>query len=348
MLLLSTGHFSGRVTEANLESFASMRPPHSLLHSRYFQFSSVKELTRALADFVSPEEITEVERLDDLGLAPITSIKVLSVMFGINSGLLWSIHSNPERFYREFKIPKGKGVRVIHAPRVALKLIQKWFSVQLARTYQVPQHVYGFVAGRSHINAAAVHCNARWVYSADIKDFFPSTPFDLVCRSLSDLGYGQDGAELIARLCCYGKGLAQGSPASPVLSNICAKSLDFKLVKIADTFSCRLTRYADDIVFSSSAELPGALDIDGRIRQAFEKTTWMLARGKTSFSVFPNRLKVHGLLVHGDSPRLTKGYRKKIRAYRHLLKKDAVKSGDKSKLQGHVTYANHIDKSFKA
>ena len=202
-------------------------------------------------------------------------------------------------------------------PRVALKLIQKWLSVQLSKAHQPADHVFGFVSERSHVDAAKLHVNANWVLSVDIRNFFQTTPLRLVFNSLRGMGFNAQGASLIANLACLNSSLAQGAPTSPVLSNICFAEMDAALVQIASEFKSRLSRYADDIVYSGTGDVPAQLQ--QRLTGLFANTPWQLEEGKTSLAVAPKRLKVHGLLVAGNTVRLTKGYRNRLRAYEHLL-----------------------------
>ena len=114
---------------------------------------------------------------------------------------------------------------------------------------------------------------------------------------------------------------------------------------IARKHGVRFTRYADDIVFSGIDEFPQSMTSE--VKDMFEDTCWKLSDEKEYFSEIPKRLKVHGLLVHQDIPRLTKGYRNKIRAYRHLIGKGKVKKKDLPRILGHINYANSIDKLKK-
>ncbi|WP_186123273.1 reverse transcriptase family protein [Burkholderia gladioli] len=319
-----------------------MRLPPSLLNSQYFLFSNFAELRKALGDSASSEELEEAARLVLAGLPPITSRLTLAAMFGVNPGLIWSFENRPRRHYRSFSIPKGRTTRQIDAPKVALKLIQKWLSVQLARTFQPADHVYGFISGRSHVQAAARHVGAQWVFSVDIQDFFPSTPVDLVATALEALGFGRDGAVLLSRLACLRGGLAQGAPTSPVLSNICFQHIDGHLVQIAHNAGARLSRYADDIVFSGIGDIPPMLEND--VRTLFDGSPWTLAEQKIRTVRAPDRLKVHGLLVHGAQVRLTKGYRNRLRAYRHLLGEGKIQEADLAKIRGHLNYAASIER----
>jgi len=157
---------------------------------------------------------------------------------------------------------------------------------------------------------------------------------------MTRLGYRQDGAEIIKRICCLNGGLAQGSPASPVLSNIVFSDLDHRLEEIAIKHNTRLTRYADDITFSGIGPYPDGLKEE--VISTFATTPWDIASDKMELSELPNRLKVHGLLVHGEKVRLTKGYRNKLRAYRHLFNNDKIRGADINRIVGHLKYEDHI------
>jgi RNA-directed DNA polymerase len=95
------------------------------------------------------------------------------------------------------------------------------------------------------------------------------------------LGYNVDVASLLTRLCVtqlswqqlqkvlrgrsydalralnetFGVNhLPQGAPSSPALANLCAFTLDQRLLAFAETFDATYTRYADDLVFSGDAK----------------------------------------------------------------------------------------------
>ena len=59
-------------------------------------------------------------------------------------------------------------------------------------------------------------------------------------------------ATVIAQIACHENSLPQGSPCSPVISNLVASVLDIRLVKLACESGCTYSRYADDITFSTN------------------------------------------------------------------------------------------------
>ncbi len=308
-------------------------------------YSSLNEYLEALGPELSDQYKTEITQLFEKRLPIVVSFRCLSVLFGFSTNFVYKLAQQNWKFYRTFTIRKGKKKRTIHAPKVALKVIQKWLGYHLPEALSFGNYVYGFVPGRSAIDAANIHTNARWVYSVDIENFFPTTTKEVIKESLKSVGYSFEAADLIANICCYKDTLAQGAPSSPVISNLVLKELDKQLKTIADSNQIRFTRYADDIVFSGIDKFP--TEIKDQISDLFKETCWKLSPEKEYFAESPMRLKVHGLLVHGEKARLTKGYRNRIRAYKHLLNAGKIRNEDLGRIAGHVKYAESVVKAQK-
>jgi len=320
-----------------------MRLPQPQLESPCFLFDTATDLIQALGSECSAVEAEEINRLYELGLPPITSVAALSTMLGYNPGFTRSLVYRTHRHYRHFSIKKGKGERIIHAPKVGLKAVQKWISIHFQKFWTPPDCVYGFIPGRSHIDAASRHTQSEWVFSIDIHNFFPSVPASRVRAALGMLGYKkEDSLDIITLLACYNSALAQGAPTSPVISNIVLHNIDNILANIAKEGGFTYTRYADDMVFSGRGDI--SPETIGTIKKVVKNDGWDLSEHKEELSKLPKRLKVHGLLVHGGQVRLTKGYRNKIRAYKHLLNSGRVKDTDIAKISGHLNYAAFVSR----
>lgn len=328
-----------RLRQRKLVSFALPMIAPPLLVS----FSSVDSFVESLPQLTRETYEEQIRVLVEKGHPPAVSIRTVSTLFGVSAEFVGAMFRAPQRYYRSFKIKKGKKTRQIQAPRVALKVVQRWIGAHLSASVKLPDCVYGFVQGRSVVDAAQIHCRATWVYSLDIRDFFPNTSADQVFGALTGLGYAEHGATLITRLCTFNGCLPQGSPASPVLSNLVFMPFDIQLQDIARVDNVRYTRYADDIVFSGQGEPPH--DLAERVKAVVIGGGWSIAPEKERLCKLPSRLKVHGLLVHGNNPRLTKGYRNRVRALKHLLESGKIKDGDLDRVRGHLSYADFVAKS---
>jgi RNA-directed DNA polymerase len=323
-----------------------MRPPHPDLEKICFQAENAELLISLMGSECSDNERDLIREYCAKGLPPVTSVEALSTMFGYNPGFVWSILKRTERHYRIFSIPKGKSKerRPINAPRVGLKSIQRWLAFHWTKLWTPCDSVFGFVPGRSHVKAAQMHVNAEWKLSADITNFFPSVLEKRVEQSLRLLGYRDENSiSIIIGIICLDGGLTQGAPTSPIISNVALSSLDTVLLELSKVYGSVYTRYADDIVFSGKGEIPEG--IERSVVAAIEGDGWRISEKKFHISKLPARLKVHGLLVHGKSVRLTKGYRNRIRAYRHLLKAGKIAEADRAVVLGHVAYCESVEKA---
>ncbi|WP_203414447.1 reverse transcriptase domain-containing protein [Entomobacter blattae] len=173
--------------------------------------------------------------------------------------------------YTIFEIDKNSGgKRTIKAPVPKLKKLQSHLShvlngclAEIERERSAKPISFGFRKGRSIAENARRHKRKHWVLNLDLEDFFPSFNFGRVRGFfLKDKAFGlhPEVATTIAQIACDGAALPQGSPCSPVISELIAQILDMHLVRLAKKYSVTYTRYADDITFSTSQrEFPTGL-----------------------------------------------------------------------------------------
>lgn len=168
-----------------------------------------------------------------------------------------------KKSYKEFRIPKKSGgYRVISAPKHLLKSFLTYTNKLLQAFYEGPEYVTGFVPEKSVVDNAERHVGMNYVFNTDLKDFFPSITKSRVWATLKrpPFNFNDTIADAIAGMCCTemiidGEQrwvLPQGSPASPILTNIVCRNLDRELHNLAKKFGVRYSRYADDITFSSN------------------------------------------------------------------------------------------------
>lgn len=162
--------------------------------------------------------------------------------------------------YTEFQIPKNNGkFRNISAPNKYLKIIQKKLKKVLEECYNEIQlnknASHGFLKKKSIYTNSNFHKNKRYVLNIDLKDFFPSINFGRVRGFFiknKNFQLNEEVATLIAQISCYNNQLPQGSPSSPIISNLIAISLDKGLSILSKKYKFNYTRYADDITISTN------------------------------------------------------------------------------------------------
>lgn len=162
---------------------------------------------------------------------------------------------------RKVKIPKPQGgERILGIPTVIDRLIQQGIHQVLSPMYDpaFSEWIYGFRPNRSAQQAvqqarAHIQTGKRWLVDMDLSKFFDEVNHQRLLSKLSLRILDRRVIHLIERYLRAGmlsngieeqrmKGTAQGSPLSPLLSNIVLDELDKELEKRGHLF----VRYADD------------------------------------------------------------------------------------------------------
>lgn len=221
--------------------------------------------------------------------------------------------------YRSFKIPKRSGgERAILAPEPELKALQGTILHRLLGRLKAHPLATGFEKNHSIVTNAACHVNRDIVVKLDIKDFFTTTSAARVLAFFAGVGWDDETAALLTRLCTHNGGLPQGAPTSPRLSNLINRYMDIRLAGLAKSLSLRYTRYADDITVSGddASKLRFFVLTAEEIIQA---AGYELHPDKLQFRRRHHQQRVTGLVVNRKVglPRKTRRW---LRAVEHRLK----------------------------
>lgn len=175
----------------------------------------------------------------------------LAELLGIQKDILASIIFKSSSFYYDFEIPKRNGgLRHISAPYPVLLNAQRWIYENILIQQPLHENSKGFIKNVSIVDNAKEHLNQPFLLKMDIENFFPSIKINRVISIFRNLGYTKKISYYLASICCCNQVLPQGAVTSPVISNIIAKRLDYRLTGFANKFDSKYTRYADDFTFS--------------------------------------------------------------------------------------------------
>lgn len=242
--------------------------------------------------------------------------------------------STPLSHYRYRLLPKETGVRLVEAPKVRLREIQR--RILRHALDGIPAHpsCHGFEKGCSAATFAEPHAGADVVVRLDLRDFFASIPLARVRAVFTACGYARPVSRVLAELCTTAapveqlralapsqrvsmalRHLPQGAPTSPALANLVARGLDRRLTGYAAKAGLTYTRYADDLAFSG----PASTAVDHLVWSVTE-----IARAE-GFTVNPPKTRVRrahqrqvlaGLVVN-TSPAVPRGEYDALRALLH-------------------------------
>ena len=267
-------------------------------------------------------------------LKSVKSLNGLADLLGFKASALgYILFKLPDaQKYKSFTIPKRSGGRrSISAPVPHLMLLQKKISILLNDCLaeiegKLSSPAHGFKLGRSIFTNAANHRGRRYVLNLDLKDFFPSIHFGRIAgyfEKSRDFGLDPDVARILANILCHKSSLPQGSPSSPVVSNLLARMLDIHLARLAKRNRLTYTRYADDLTFSTNLKVfPEAVaklvsehvwDLGPELISTIGSCGFSINNLKTRMLYRSSRQEVTGLVVN-DRVSVPVEYRRWVRA----------------------------------
>lgn len=179
--------------------------------------------------------------------------------------------------YYSFHIPKKSGgLRKIDAPEPELKDALYRLKTIFEEDFYALYHTsaFAYIKKRSTIECIKRHQQneSKWFCKLDLSNFFGSTTLDFVMSMFSQIfpfsevvktSRGRTALETALSLAFLDGGLPQGTPISPIITNIMMIPVDFKIANALRDFkyinnegeeiSQRFvyTRYADDFQVSS-------------------------------------------------------------------------------------------------
>lgn len=154
-----------------------------------------------------------------------------------------------ERYFQKCQ-PKS---RLIDNPSEQLKKIQKRIHRQLLRSICFPGHIFGAVPKRSVLDNAEHHVGAFLLVTIDVRKCFPSITNKQVYHVWRTvLGCSPPVAALLTRLTTFQRRLPQGSPASPLISNLFIWSIDQPIREACEARGLIYSTFIDDLAFSGA------------------------------------------------------------------------------------------------
>lgn len=215
---------------------------------------------------------------------------------------------------REVKIPKPKGgYRTLGIPTVKDRLVQQAISQVLSSRYEriFSNQSYGFRPGRGAHEALksageGIAEGRSWIVDIDLEKYFDTVNHDRLMWLLNTRIGDKSLLKLISRFLRAGmfreglvsqrvSGTPQGSPLSPLLSNIVLDELDKELERRGHRF----VRYADDLIIMTGSE-QSAHRVMASITSFIEHRMKLKVNGEKSHIRRPHELNFLGHIFHTD------------------------------------------------
>lgn len=273
-----------------------------------------------------------------------------------------------QEHYKTFYIPKKTGgMRRIDAPeeelKAALTTIKFGFESQLFTLHHNSAHAY--VRDRSTVTDMQVHQlnQSRWFLKIDMKDFFPSHDLDFIIEQLkyqfpfyelfkSDKTL--NSFKILMQLGLLNNRLPQGSPLSPLLTNLTMIPIDYRIQQTCYRAPSRgtiYTRYADDLLVSSPYKFHH-LKLLKELTMILDDTPLRINNKKTRYGSSAGRNWNLGIMLNKDN-KLTIGHKanQRFRAAIFNFMTDSTKGRkwsitDCQVLQGQISYYHSIQPEY--
>lgn len=270
--------------------------------------------------------------------------------------------SNRESLYETFYIPKRSGgLRRIDAPKPelmnALRRLKDIFENDFGVLYHTSSFAY--VKNRCTVDAVKRHQanESKWFGKFDLSNFFGSTTLEYVLSMFSSIypmclvmetSSGRKLMRDALELAFLNGGLPQGTPISPLITNVMMIPVDHALANTLRDFNKQkyiYTRYADDFLVSSRYNF-NVHDVQKLIVDTLEKFSapFTLNTKKTRYGSSAGSNWNLGVMLNKDN-QITVGHKKKKQLQSilasYIMDKKNGKNWDKNDVQVMDGYRNY-------
>lgn len=274
----------------------------------------------------------------------INTTKHLCFILKVEESEIKSIISNIDKSYYEKIEPKfnkdgtpklnKKGEqkkRILHPSINRLKQIQKRIQKDILLALKLPDYAYGAIKRRDNIKNAKKHQGKKYIFTTDLKDFFPSIRHPQVFEMFRLFNFSPTVARILAQLTTYKGKLPQGAPTSATMANLVFVKTGVKLHEFATQHQITFTSFVDDLTFSAPSDFK---DKAGYIIDAIQADGYKISHNKTNYKT-KNPI-VTGLVVKNNNLALTNTFKIKL-----------AETSDKTEAQqkGLILYADRVKKA---
>lgn len=235
-------------------------------------------------------------------------LKYLASILKESPKLLESVSNNIDLYYDEWvtkKKDKSGNVRtyldgtpkkrIIRPSLSILKTIQKKINSEILIKHTLPKNVHGGVKRKSNITNSVEHKGKKYLFTTDLKTFFPAISYVQIHSMFVQLGYKPHFAHWLTKFSSFRFELPQGTPTSTYVANLVFLPTDLKIIEFCDQNDITYTRYVDDLTFSSQKDfshlLNSLLEIvtnSGKFKINHRKTFYQAHQSVTGVIIHPN------------------------------------------------------------
>lgn len=222
-------------------------------------------------------------------------------------------------------------VRVLRPSLKRLKIIQKRILNNILLDLSLPEYIYGGVKNRDNIKNASFHKGKKYIFTTDLKNFFPSIDHKMVYEMFIKEGFSPTVSRTLTQLTTYKGCLPQGTPTASMVANlVLAHRIGERLNNFAINNNIFFSTFIDDLTFSSP------IDFKDKVPEILSIITssFRISHKKTHYKT-KNPI-VTGIVVKNNRIEVTEKFKKKLQD---------SESKNEAQLNGLKQYYNNVRKA---
>lgn len=195
--------------------------------------------------------------------------------------------------------------RTINSSKGDLKSIQSRIYNFLLSNITLPKYFYGGVKGKNNILNARYHQGNKYIFTTDLKSFFPSISNKQVYTTLVNLDFSPNIARIITKLITRNGQVPQGIPTSTLIANLVFRPTGDLILEMASRHHIKFTIYVDDVTLSSAQDFKALVP---EFLAILKKSGFRISHDKTFYKT--KNPTVTGVVVHNNNLRRQPAYNK--------------------------------------
>ncbi|MBE6294714.1 MAG: RNA-directed DNA polymerase [Bacteroidales bacterium] len=219
--------------------------------------------------------------------------------------------------------------RQLNSTKIELKRIQKRILALLMSHVEIPPYAFGGVPKKDNIKNAKYHQGNKYIFTTDLRSFFPSISHNRVFEVYCNNGYSPTVARILTKLTTYKYQLPQGVPTSTLLALLAFKPTGDKLNEYAIQHNLKFSIFVDDITISSKEDFKHLVP---EILNIISTSGYKISHNKTFYKT-KNPI-VTGVKCQNNRIKLPQSIYKRISRFNN--------SND-SRYKGLIMYKKHVE-----
>lgn len=145
-----------------------------------------------------------------------------------------------------------KKIRLVYKASPELKKILKAINKYLLKKIKLPEYIHGSRTHHSIQSNAKAHIGKYYVFSLDIKNFFPSVSMNNVYNLFKRFKCSHEVAKILERICTADDHLPQGYNTSSYIANLIILPAAMRIYALCKKQGLNVSFYVDDITISGN------------------------------------------------------------------------------------------------